>query len=364
VVEHNGNLSGRLEQGETLPASWYAAPAIFALESDRILANTWQYVGHGGQVQSAGDFFTAQLGRVPVVVTRDERGALHAMANVCRHRGSEVVLDCAGNRKTLQCHYHGWTFNLDGTLRAAPRANEQPAFVKENLSLVRFAVETWGPMIFVNPAPAAGSLREMIGRLPEVFDRAGIEVEKLKMVRRDVYDLAANWKIIIENFNECYHCPIAHPKFSEVIDTEAYTSDIANEFFSSYHGPIIGAPGASVNYATLWPTAMFSISRKPQAMQVLRVWPVDAGHTRETVDYFFADDATENQIRDYVEFSDLVQREDIVLCESVQRGLAAGVIDHGHLMLSRERGIQHFQRLVYRFVSGEQQGQSSEIATR
>ena len=353
LVEDNGSLVGRLDRGETLPASWYTDPAIFAVESARILSNTWQYVGHTGQVRNAGDFFTAQLGRIPVVIARDEHGGLHAMANVCRHRGSEVVLDCAGNRKTLQCHYHGWTYNLDGSLRAAPRANEQQSFAKENLALVRFAVETWGPMIFVNPAQDAGPLREMIATLPGLFERAHVDLEKLKMMRRDVYDIAANWKIIIENFNECYHCPIAHPKFSELIDTDAYSSDTGNELFSTYHGPIIGIPGASVNYATLWPSVMFALSAKPQAMQVLRTWPLDVGHTRETIDYFFTDDATQSEMREYVELSDLVQREDVVLCESVQRGLASGVIDHGELMLSRERGIQHFQRLVHRFVSGE-----------
>ena len=352
AVETNGNLAARLEQGETLPASWYTDPAIFALESTRVLAATWQYVGHTGEVEKPGDYFTVRLGAIPVVVTRDERGELRAMANVCRHRGSEVVLECAGNRKTLQCHYHGWTYNLDGSLRAAPRASEQPSFVKENLSLVRFAAESWGPMVFVNPTQHAGSLRDMLGSLPDLFGSAGVDLARLRMVRRDTYDIAANWKIIIENFNECYHCPVAHPKFSEMIDTDAYKEDTAQELFSSYHGPIIGAPGASVNYVTLWPTVMFALSARPHAMQVLRVWPQDTGHTRETIDYFFADDVTENQVRDYVELSDLVQREDIVLCESVQRGLASGVIEHGQLMLSRERGIQHFQRLVYRFVSG------------
>jgi choline monooxygenase len=208
-------------------------------------------------------------------------------------------------------------------------------------------------MIFVSPAPNAGTLHEMIGTLPPLFDRAGVDLARLKMVRRDVYNIAANWKIIIENFNECYHCPVAHPKFSEMIDTDAYTSDTTPEFFSTYHGPIIGVPGASVNYATLWPTVMFALSARPHAMQVLRVWPLAVDHTRETIDYFFKEEASETEVREYVELSDLVQREDVVLCESVQRGLASGVIDHGQLMLSRERGIQHFQRLVCRFVSGE-----------
>ena len=111
-----------------------------------------------GQLKSVGDFLTTLLGDIPVVVVRDTEKAIRAFANVCRHRGSEVVLECAGNRKTLQCHYHGWTYNLDGTLRTAPRENEQHEFAKETLSLAPFAVETWGPMIFVNPSASRASV--------------------------------------------------------------------------------------------------------------------------------------------------------------------------------------------------------------
>ncbi len=116
------------------------------------------------------------------------------------------------------------------------------------------------------------------------------------MYRQDVYDLASNWKIIIENFNECYHCPIAHPAFSEVIDTDSYSADISHEYYSTYHGPLRNAPQYSVNYATLWPTAMIALSTHPMAMQVLCTYPIDAGHTRETIDYYFAEDATDEQI--------------------------------------------------------------------
>src|ERR1700690_1127200 len=144
-------LASALERGDTLPARWYVDAVVFQAEKERIFHRAWQYVGHTGQVASVGDFFTTLLGDIPVVVVRDTEKAIRAFANVCRHRGSEVVLECTGNRKTLQCHYHGWTYNLDGTLRNAPRANEQASFEKEKLSLVPFAVEEWGAMIFVKP---------------------------------------------------------------------------------------------------------------------------------------------------------------------------------------------------------------------
>src|SRR5579885_824750 len=114
------DLEAALEQGQTLPASWYTDPAIFALEQQRIFRRCWQYVGLTEQVARLGDFFTTRIGEAPIVVVRDTEGQLRAFANVCRHRGSELVLDACGNRKTLQCHYHAWTYNLDGSLRAAP----------------------------------------------------------------------------------------------------------------------------------------------------------------------------------------------------------------------------------------------------
>src|SRR6202162_1345670 len=159
-------IASALERVDTLPARWYVDPDVFQAEKERIFHRTWQYVGHTGQLNSVGDFFTTNLGDLPVVIVRDTGGAIRAFANVCRHRGSEVVLECAGNRKTLQCHYHGWTYNLDGTLRTAPRANEQSSFAKEELSLLPLAIEIWGPMIFVNPDSKAAPFQEVIGELP------------------------------------------------------------------------------------------------------------------------------------------------------------------------------------------------------
>ena len=206
-------IASALERGETLPAKWYVEPEVFAAEKERIFHRTWQYVGHTGQVANAGDFFTTRLGDLPVVVVLDAGGSIRAFANVCRHRGSEVVLECAGNRRTLQCHYHGWTYNLDGTLRTAPRESDQESFAKETLSLKPFAVDTWGPLIFVNPSPAASPLRDLVGDLPSILERAGIDLPQMKMLRRDTYQIASNWKVVVENFNECYHCPIAHRSF-------------------------------------------------------------------------------------------------------------------------------------------------------
>ncbi len=340
-----------LERGSTLPAAWYTDASVFEAEKARIFNRSWQYAGHLAQVASPGDFFTAALGDVPVIVVRGDDGALRALANVCRHRGSEVVLDCAGSRRTLQCHYHGWTYNLDGSLRAAPRSAEQESFAAAELGLAQLSVTTFGPAIFVNPDPACEPLERIFAGIPELVARAGVDLRELQMRRRDLYDIACNWKIAVENFNECYHCPVAHPAFSRMIDTDAYRVETGHEMYSSYFGPLKSAPDRGVSYLTLWPNTMLALTSNPPGMMVMAARPVDSGHTHETIDYYLPQSLSDREMADYVGMSDLVQREDVVLCESVQRGLRSGVVKTGRLMLSRERGIQHFQKLVYRFLS-------------
>ncbi len=129
-------LAAQLEQGYTLPAAWYTDPATFAREQARIFRRAWQYAGLTEELPRPGDFLTRELGGAPVVLLRDRDGQLRAFANVCRHRGSQLVLDACGNRKTLQCHYHAWTYNLDGTLRAAPGMKDEPGFDRACHSLV------------------------------------------------------------------------------------------------------------------------------------------------------------------------------------------------------------------------------------
>ena len=343
-----------IENGDTLPFSWYSDPAVFRAEKEKIFHRSWQYVGDAGRTAREGDFFTTVLGDKPCVVVRDEDGELWAFANVCRHRGSEVVLECSGNRKTLQCHYHGWTYGLDGTLRSAPRSREQASFVKEDFSLAPFQIASVGPLLFVNPDLSAPPFKRVSPDLAQVLEASGIELARMRLRRQDVYEIAANWKVIVENFNECYHCPIAHPAFSRLIDVDAYTVNTEREYLSTYYGPIAESRGAGVTYATLWPNAMFAASANPPSLQVILSRPVDPEHTRETIDYYFSDDVSETQIEEYLAFSRRVTDEDIVLCESVQRGMRSGVLQRGMLMLSREAGIQHFQRLVRRFVDSEE----------
>src|SRR5437588_8530872 len=131
-------------EGWTLPATWYADESVSALERERIFARTWQYAGRSELVREPGCFFVSQAGHIPVAVVRGRDGELRGFVNVCRHRGHQV-LSGEGCRETLQCPYHAWTYNLDGSLRRAPRAEREPAFDGAGLSLLPLSVATWGP---------------------------------------------------------------------------------------------------------------------------------------------------------------------------------------------------------------------------
>ena len=160
----------------------------------------------------------ARAGDVPVLLVRGSEGRLRAFLNVCRHRGS-LVCEGEGRRETLQCPYHAWTYDLDGSLRSAPRSEREPGFDHRRPRPVPLSVGDWGPFVFVNPDSATRPRSaDVLGPLPELLAAGGIDVENLRFLRRDEGEYAANWKVCCENYLECYHCQVAHPGFSRVVD--------------------------------------------------------------------------------------------------------------------------------------------------
>jgi phenylpropionate dioxygenase-like ring-hydroxylating dioxygenase large terminal subunit len=355
----NKDLRASLDQGYTLPASWYTDPAFFEREKARIFHRSWQYVGLAEQVENPGDFFTCTLGDVPIVVTRDESGTLRAFVNVCRHRGSELVLQPCGNRKTLQCHYHAWTYNLDGSLRSAPGMKDEPGFEKTQFPLHSAQLDTWGPFIFVNPDPQAAPLKHFLGELPELLKATGLNLDGVRRRVRRTYEIAANWKVVVDNYLECYHCPVAHPGFSSLIDVNNYTVT-EYDYFSTQGGPrkengkaqLYDSTGEVKDgfYAYFWPNFTLNVYPGPGNLSLNLFLPVETNKTLAIFEYCFVDAVSKEEEQNFARFIDQVQDEDTMLCESVQRGLQSGFFQQGKLMLQRENGLRHFQRLVYRFL--------------
>ncbi len=344
-----------IADGRTLPFDWYSDPAVLRLERERIFARAWQYAGRADQVAEPGAFFACDLGGVPVVVVRGQDGELRAFLNVCRHRGS-LVCEGEGRRETLQCPYHAWTYDLDGSLRAAPRSDREPGFDKDGLGLVPVSVGAWGPFVFVNPDGDAAPLADTLGELPALVAAAGLDVDALRFLRRSSSEYEANWKVCCENFLECYHCQVAHPGFSKVVDVsvDAYVLE-ASPTFSTQVGPVRESwrgdfdprgPIARGQFHFLWPNVTINVMPGHPNLSIGPIVPAGPERTTRFLDYFIGPDVEQAWIDDMLEFDDQVGREDTVLVERVQKGLRGGGLEHGRLLPESERLIAHFQGLL------------------
>jgi len=358
------SLEHPLEAGWTLPAAWYTEPAVLALEHQRIFASTWQYAGPAAQVEEAGSYFSSVAGHIPVVVTRDGDGVLRAFVNVCRHRGS-VVAEGEGTRETLQCPYHAWTYGLDGTLVRAPRSEREPGFDPAGLSLLPVSVETWGPFVFVNPDARAAPLSDTLGPVPGHVATSGVDLAELRYHSHFEWEQDVNWKVALENYLECYHCPVAHPGFSKVIDVDPDSYTLApDRWTSSQLAPVRsraldGRSGGAYDprgdvtqsqYHFVWPNTTINITPGPQNLSIERWVPLGVRKTVEVTDYFFGPDVAEERIQEVVAFDTQVATEDVALTESVQKGLDSGTVTQGRLMGESEQLIAAFQRNVHEAV--------------
>src|SRR5574340_731537 len=206
-----------LARAKTPPAEWYTDPAMLELERQRVFRGTWQYACSLDLLRLPGNYAAVDVCGTPVVLTRGLEGELRAFYNVCRHRAGMVAHGC-GNRKSLQCQYHGWLYGLDGKLKNAPEFEGVEDFRKEDFGLVPVRVESWGPFAFVNLDGEAPPLPEVLGRIPE--ETKGIDLEGVRKVERRDYIVNANWKVYVDNYLEGYHIPIAHPGLFKEIDYE------------------------------------------------------------------------------------------------------------------------------------------------
>ncbi len=292
---------------------------------------------------------------VPVVLTRDGEGTIRALGNVCRHRGA-VLCEVPGPARSLRCPYHGWTYGLDGSLRAAPRSDRETDFDAAAHPLGELALGRWGPFLFVSPGNAP-PFDDVLADLPDLVARAGIEVDKLRFLRRSTGEYRANWKVCVENFLECYHCRVAHPSFARVIATgpDDYVLDTAPTFSTQY-GPVSGGddgfdPGGPIGrsqFHLLYPGTTINIMPGHPNLSIGPVIPTGPQSTHRYLDYFVGPDVDDEWIEGMLAFDDRVGAEDLALVESVQRGMASGLHEHGTLFVDSEGLIAHFNEYIRR----------------
>ncbi len=322
---------------ETLPYAWYSSSDVLRLERERIFARSWQYAGRADEVAEPGSFVAADAGGIPIVAVRGRDGVLRAFLNVCRHRGS-ILVEGSGRRESIQCPYHAWTYELDGALRAAPRGDELET---DGVALAPASAATWGPFLFVSPDADAPPLAETLGTLPWLLDLDG-----LRFHSRVRFSLEANWKLSVENFLECYHCPTAHPAFAAEVDVrpESYVLE-AHPTFLAQHCTA-RATGEQGQFHLVFPNTGINVFPGPPNLSIGPIAPDGPERTARFLDYFFAADADVDWIASFLAFDDEIGRQDTALVESVHRGTRSGLVDRGLLLPRSERLIAEFQAWV------------------
>ncbi|MGZ5005947.1 MAG: aromatic ring-hydroxylating dioxygenase subunit alpha, partial [Chthoniobacterales bacterium] len=275
-------------------------------------------------------------------VLRDQKQVVHAFYNVCRHRGTRLCENPTGHFSAIQCPYHAWTYALDGRLIGAPHMDDVPGFDKSDYSLGAVSLALWEGFIFVNLAATPTPLEEVFAPLAGKF--AHWNLPQLRSARRIAYDVRANWKLIFENYSECYHCPGVHPMLSKVSPYDSAENDLCEGPFlgglmsitkgasltmsgkacARPVGDMKGEDHARVFYYSIFPNMLLSLH--PDYVMLHRLWPQSPGQTLIDCDWLFHPDAfarDDFHPEDAVEFWDVTNKQDWHVCELSQQGIAS-----------------------------------------
>jgi phenylpropionate dioxygenase-like ring-hydroxylating dioxygenase large terminal subunit len=352
--------TNELPRAETMPARWYLEPGIFALEQERIFGRCWQFFGPAGVLRERGNYVAGEIAGEPIVVVRGEDETLRAFSNVCRHRAGPVSAG-RGNRRSFQCGYHGWTYGLDGRLLRAPEMEGIENWDASRVRLTPFQVETWGPLVFANLDASPAPLAETMGDIQSKVIANDLTFDDVYLVERRIYDIRCNWKVYVDNFLEGYHVPIVHPALFRELDYDRYRVE-TSRFYSSQDAPlraadsehsagrVYGGDDRGPLYFWVFPGLMLNFY--PGNLQVNVVIPLDHRNTRTVFEWYapVGRDAGK-KLESSIELSEQVQREDMAICESVQKGLSSRTYDRGRFSVKRENGVYHFQLLVHEFLT-------------
>src|SRR5256886_1180756 len=313
--------SGTSAPAKSLPQKYFVSPNIFAKEQAEIFSKEWLLVGHQSQIRDAGDYVVQQVIGESLIVIRDKSGEVRGFFNVCRHRGTRLKEDACGHASAIQCPYHAWTYGLDGRLIGAPHMDEVPGFDKADYSLHPVNLALWEGFIFVNLAdkgtgvsdPGYNSLERWFAPLNGKFSHWNMSI--LRPARRIEYDVRANWKLMFENYSECYHCPGVHPQLQKVSPYDSAQNDLSEGPFLGGFMKINKGAGLTMSgkacalpvggikrgegeeaeddglvfYYSIFPNMLLSLH--PEYVMVHQLWPKSPERTLIVCDWFFHPDA-------------------------------------------------------------------------
>jgi choline monooxygenase len=347
-------IEKEISRAWTLPADLYFDPEVYEAEKRDIFARTWQVVGYHDRVKSVGDYFTTELLGEPLMIVRGTDGELRAFYNVCRHRAGPAAEGC-GSRKLFRCGYHGWTYDLNGSLINATEIEGVAGFRREDFALVPVRVEEWFSFLFVNLDADAPPMNESIGALSGQVQK--FPITGMKLFERRTYDMRCNWKTYVDNYLEGYHLPSVHPALNRELDYNAYTVEPHENYvrqFSPIRGPQPGdvtprryqEAREDLTTAYFWIFPNWMLNCYPDNISLNIVLPVSPQRSIAIFEWYLPErDHGSPAAKASVEFSHQIQVEDVAICETVQKNLGSRSYSRGRLSVRQEKGVHAFHRL-------------------
>jgi phenylpropionate dioxygenase-like ring-hydroxylating dioxygenase large terminal subunit len=339
----------------------YIDAQFFPVEKQAIFHKTWQFVCHIEKLRAPGQYLTIVIYGQSIVVLRDSNHDLRAFYNVCKHRGHEL-LSGEGQKILIVCPYHAWSYTLEGRLKAARLTEDVENFNQDEICLTSVQVEEFCSLVFVNLDPTADSLAKQSGDLAKEIESYAPDLGNLTFAHRLTYKIQANWKTVVDNFLECYHCPTAHRDFVSLVDMDSYKVT-THGIYSSHmakaglsENSAYAVEGASVtDHAVwfLWPNT--TLMRYPGRgnFMLWKIIPAGPEETYEEFDFFFETTTPNKAETEAIKYIDeVLQIEDIGLVESVQRGMRTPAFEQGRYVINHrqsgmsEHAVHHFHGLV------------------
>ena len=345
----------------SLHADAYIEPRWLEIEQREIFARSWQWVCHVESLREPGSYLALEVAGMPVALVRGGDGELRAFYNVCQHRAHELLAG-SGRTDSIVCPYHGWTYELTGRLAQARRTADVAGFDVSSVCLSEVQAEEFGGFVYVNLDPQAVSLAEQSEGLGDEIARGAPDVDDLTHVRRIHYDIASNWKNVVDNFLECYHCHVAHKDFVTLVEMDTYevtthgiySSQMARAGYSANAAyDVSGSTVKDLAVWWLWPNTCLMRYPGRGNFSVMQMVPAGPERTLETLDFYFeTSELTEADAESIRYMDEVLQPEDIAIVESVQRGMRTPAFTQGRIVCDpggsglSEHGVHHFHGLV------------------
>ncbi len=348
-----------IERARTPPSSWYTDPGRHGYELTRLFARSWQYCGPASALAEPGAHENVRVAGHPVIITHDAEAGVRAWFSVCQHRGGPLTMRCGEAGPFFQCRYHGWTYNLDGSLRGTPQFERGAGFDPDDHSLHPVRCEVWEGMVFVclnGRTPPLASFVDGVGALVAPLALGGKTYH-----RREVWPVECNWKVYVDNYLEAYHVPTVHPEYARTLDYRNYREEV-HGWWSVQRTGFAGEPGyygalgraTELFYFMLWPNTMLNLAAG--RMQVNAVRPVAHDRCEVVFDYYYEDTGSEAALAAIEEdrkVSARIQGEDAEICARVQEGLASPAYDTGCYSTKRERALHAYHDLLRDWLAGD-----------